>query len=114
MVSTAVENTFNNHVVAILGYLSQNYSHTSLEETAAFFGYAPNYLGKMLKNYTGKTYTEIITEYQMERACELLKENRLSITEISQEVGCFDASHFTRKFKKQYGISPTEYRSGKE
>ncbi len=110
IVTTATENTFNNHAVSILGYLSLNYNHTSLNDTAAFFGYAPNYLGKMLKCYTGKTYTEIVLEYQLENACKLLEKGDMSITDISQEIGCFDASHFTRKFKKKYGISPTEYR----
>lgn len=110
VVTTATENTFNNHVVSVLGYLSLNYNRTSLCKTAAFFGYAPNYLGKMLKCYTGKTYTEIILEYKLENARELLEKNELSITAISQEIGCFDASHFTRKFKKKYGVSPTEYR----
>lgn len=110
IVTTSTENSFNNHAVSVLGYLSLNYYHTSLNETAAFFGYAPNYLGKMLKHYTGKTYTEIILEYQLENACKLLEKSDMSITDISQEIGCFDASHFTRKFKKKYGISPTEYR----
>ncbi|MCI6465689.1 MAG: AraC family transcriptional regulator [Faecalicatena sp.] len=110
IVTTSTESAFNNHVVSVLGYLSLNYNRTTLNDTAAFFGYAPNYLGKMLKRYTGKTYTEIILEYQLENAKRMLEENERSITEISQEIGCFDASHFTRKFKKRYGVSPTEYR----
>lgn len=109
VVTTPTETSFNNCVVSVLGYLSVNYNRTSLGETAAFFRYTPNYLGKMLKRYTGKTYTEIVQEYQLEHARRLLEEDRLSITEISQEVGCFDASHFTRKFKKKYGIAPHEY-----
>lgn len=109
VVTTATKNSFNNHVVSVLGYLSLNYNRTSLCQTATFFGYTPNYLSKMLKRYTGKTYTEIILEYKLKNARELLEKNELSITAISQEIGCFDASHFTRTFKKKYGVSPTEY-----
>lgn len=34
----------------------------------------------------------------------------LSISRISQEVGCFDSSHLSKKFRKRYGLSPKEYR----
>lgn len=51
-VTTPTETSFNNCVVSVPGYLSVNYNRTSLSETAAFFQYTPNYLGKMPK--TGK------------------------------------------------------------
>lgn len=34
----------------------------------------------------------------------------MNLAQISQEVDCFDASHVTKKFKKQFGMSPEEYR----
>lgn len=112
-VSTPVDSELNNCIVAVLGYLNVNYNRTNLEKTAEFFGYTPTYLGKMLKKYTGKNYKDIITDIQMRKAKELLDLNELSIAKISQEVGCFDNSHFNKKFKAAYGMSPREYRKNK-
>lgn len=60
--------------------------------------------------YTGKTFSSLISEIQMENAKQLLEETSMSITEVSEEVGCYDSSHFTRKFKKAFGITPNAFR----
>jgi AraC family transcriptional regulator len=51
-----------------------------------------------------------IVQRRLARATELLKEERLSITEISLEVG-MSHSHFSRTFLKRFGVSPSEYRT---
>ena len=99
----------NDLIVAVLGYLSVNYSRTTLTETADFFGYSTAYLSRMIRDNTGKTFNQIITELQMERAALLLKDGQMNLTEIAQEVGCFDSSHFNKKFKSFYGVSPKQY-----
>ena len=110
IVAESVQYTHDNHIVAILGYISVNYNQVTLKETAEFFNYSEAYLSRMLKKYTSKTFVQIVSELQMKHAKELIEAGKLSLAEISQEVGCFDASHFTKKFKKQFGISPDEYR----
>lgn len=109
-VASPIDTEFNSYVVSVLGYLGVNYNRTTLAETAQFFGYTPTYLGKMLKHYTGKNYKDIITDLQMKKARELLDAGKLSVTEISQEIGCFDNSHFNKKFKAAYGMTPREYK----
>ncbi len=99
----------NNLIISLLGYLSVNYTRTTLAEMAAFFGYSQGYLSRVIHENTGKTYNQIVTELQMEKAVELLREGNKSITEIAQEVGCFDSSHFNKKFKAVYGKSPGQY-----
>ncbi len=64
----------------------------------------------MLMRYTGKTFSCLITELQMEKAKQMLEETSMSITEVSTAVGCYDSSHFTRKFKKTFGMTPYAYR----
>ena len=66
-------------------------------------------MSRLIRSHTGKSFTEIITELQMERAAKLLTEGRLSLPEIAQEVGCFDSSHFNKKFKHIYGVTPKQY-----
>ena len=99
----------NNLIVAVLGYLSVNYNKATLEDTAAFFGYSNAYLSRLIHKSTGKTFNTIITELQMEHALEMMNKGKTNLTEIAQEVGCFDSSHFSKKFKKFYGISPASY-----
>jgi AraC family transcriptional activator of pyochelin receptor len=45
----------------------------------------------------------------LNRARLLLEENRLSITEISHQLGYSDASHFVREFSRQYGTTPGRF-----
>lgn len=110
VVAEPARQELDNHVVAILAYISVNYNQVSLRQTAEFFHFSEAYLSRMLKKYTSRTFVQIITELQMKHGKELLEEGKLNLAQISQEVGCFDASHFTKKFKKQFGMSPEEYR----
>lgn len=101
--------TPNDLIVSILGYIYANYNHVTLEETAKFFGYSTAYLSRSIHKNIGKTFNTIVTEIQMEHALSLLKEGKLNLSGIAQEVGCFDSSHFNRKFKSVYGIAPRRY-----
>lgn len=114
IISDPLDNSQESNIMALMGYLSVNYSHVTLKQAAQFFGYNENYLGKILMRYTGKTFSSLISEMQMENARKLLGETSMSITEISAEVGCYDSSHFTRKFKKAFGITPCAFRKNFE
>lgn len=109
IVPNQLSSTQNGLIVAILGYLSVNYNRATLAETARFFGYSPAYLSRTIKENTGKTFRSIINELQMEHAAEMLKSGQKSVTEISQEIGCFDSSHFNKKFKSYFGMLPKQY-----
>ena len=99
----------NGLIVAVLGYLHVNYSKTTLTDTAEYFGYSPSYLSRMLRDNTGMTFNAIINQLQMEHAAEMLLAGQKSVTEIAHDVGCFDSSHFNKKFKKYFGILPRYY-----
>ena len=114
IVPNATTHAQNDLIVAILGYLSVNYNRTTLSKTAEFFGYSPSYLSRTIHDNTGKTFNAIILQLQMETAARLLKETRMNLTEIAQEIGCFDSSHFNKKFKGYYGCSPKQYLAGEE
>jgi two-component system response regulator YesN len=47
---------------------------------------------------------------KMERACELIRQRRYRIYEISHKVGFDNAYYFTRVFHRHTGLSPSEYR----
>lgn len=100
-----------NNIMSVIQYISINYNNVSLKEIAQFFGYNEIYLGQMIRKYTNKSFCTIVSELQMKNASILLRESTLSVTEIGYEVGCYDASHFNKKFKKIYGLTPKQYRA---
>ena len=109
-VSEALDRKPDENVVAVLGYISVNYNKVTLKEVAKFFNYSESYMSRMLKKYTGKTFGALVNSLQMKCAAELLRTTEKSLSEIGQEVGCFDYSHFSKKFKKEYGMTPDMYR----
>lgn len=112
-VSTPKEQKIDDNIVAILGYLSVNYNRITLKEVALFFNYSEAYMSRILKKHTGKTFGMLIGDLQMKHAKELLENSDKALTDIAQEIGCFDYSHFSRKFKKEYDISPDSYRKNR-
>jgi AraC-like DNA-binding protein len=72
--------------------------------------YSAAHLADLFRNMTGTTLIARLTELRMERAKSLLIESDLPITRISLEVGYNSFSHFTQLFKRQVGVSPSDYR----
>ena len=56
------------------------------------------------------TFQILLSESRQEKAKALLKENKLSIQEISNLLGYADISHFSRAFKKWTNMTPSNYR----
>ena len=86
----------------------------NVQSIAQLLRISPNYLSAIFKAETGVRLTEYITNIKMREAARLLRETQKHITEITILVGYDNANYFSRIFKKQYGISPSEYRRGSE
>ncbi|MFP4484003.1 MAG: response regulator [Spirochaetota bacterium] len=69
-----------------------------------------SYLSSVFKAHTGMTVVEFLTNVRMEAAKELLASECLKSYEVATRVGFRDAHYFSLTFKKQTGITPTEYR----
>ena len=69
-----------------------------------------SYLSSQFKKEKGITLTGYITEKRMEYAVSLLRGSPLIIQEIAEQCGFLEDNYFRRLFKRQFGISPTEYR----
>lgn len=70
---------------------------------------SPDYIRKVFKNEIGVTMSEYIISLRMERAKELINSGKNSFAQIASEVGFYDASYFSRSFKRYFGVTPTEY-----
>ena len=82
----------------------------SLEMLAEQCQVSTSYLGRYFKNKTGSTPMRYVDIQKMEYAKKLLRETDDSLNEIVSKSGYIDASNFIRKFKKETGITPINYR----
>ncbi len=101
----------DSYIEAILAYITLNYNNITLQDTANFFGYDASHLGKKIKQYTGYNFATILSDLQVTNAKKMLESSSLSITEICNEVGCYDSSHLNKKFKAKYGKTPMQFRN---
>lgn len=93
-----------------LEYLDLNYSRIiQLSDVAAHVEVSSAYLSNLFSCHLGRSFTDHLTEYRIERAKQLLSEGHHSVKSISHMVGYHDPNYFSRLFKKQTGQSPTEY-----
>lgn len=93
-------------------YIKLNYfEKISIKEIADQLYLSPNYLSELFKKHTGKTISEYLTEYRLEKACQLLDHAEYRVGDVSGMVGIHDGRYFSNMFKKKYGMTPTEYRN---
>lgn len=71
----------------------------------------PKYFSKVLKEKTGKTASDWISEYVIMEASSLIKSTNLSIQQISDQLNFPSQSFFGKYFKQHTGVSPKEFRS---
>lgn len=98
-------------VDTVLKFIAANCSRQiSLNDVAEYVHLHPVYLSRLLKNKTGKTFKEILTEARLKKAERLLKNSSLKHYEIAEAVGFSDAQYFSQVFKKVYGMTPIEWK----
>jgi signal transduction histidine kinase/AraC-like DNA-binding protein/ActR/RegA family two-component response regulator len=66
-------------------------------------------LFKKIKAITGMSANDFVKSLRLKRATELLQENRYTVYEIAYMVGYENSKYFSREFKKQFGVTPSEY-----
>lgn len=69
---------------------------------------SPNYFGDLIRELTGDSATSYIRRFIMQRAQTLLA-GGATITEAAEQLGFAYPQHFTRQFKKYYGVTPSEF-----
>ena len=95
-------------------YIQNNYSKDiSLDDVSRTVNISPYYFSKIFKEETGEGFVEYLTGIRIEKAKELLNTTEYSIKEICSMVGYADPNYFSRSFKKNVGVTPTEYKDGK-
>ncbi|TDW96856.1 two component regulator with propeller domain [Dinghuibacter silviterrae] len=70
-------------------------------------------LYKKVKALTGLSVGDFVRQARFRKAARLLEEGRLSVYEVAYSVGFNDSKYFSREFKKQFGMTPSEYAKSK-
>ena len=95
-------------------YLDQNFtSPITLDSLSETVYISKHYLSHLFKEQTGVSPIKYLTSKRMEKACELLSETELPVSEVSKAVGYENPLYFSQVFKRIYGISPVKYRMGR-
>lgn len=94
----------------ILQYIEENYREGELGNLAEKLNCNIVWLSRMIKNLTGKTYTELIQNKRMNQAAYLLENTKITIADIGYYVGYENISYFYRTFKNHFGLTPRDYR----
>ena len=99
-----------NAVVSVLRYLEQHYRDASLTDIAGRLHYELPSLSRLIRQKTGRTYTELLQEKRLSQAAWLLRNTDRKVDEIANAVGYENISYFHRLFSARYGTSPRRYR----
>ena len=102
-----------NAVLHVLRYIEEHYADGSLTEIAARLHYDLPYLSRLIRQETGKKYTELLQEKRLSQAAWLLRNTDRKVDEISFSVGYENVSYFHRLFAARFGQSPKKYRDSK-
>lgn len=99
-------------VEKIIDYFEDHYEEKiSLDQIASNMYLSPFYVSKIFKAETGDTPIHYLIDIRLEKAKELLERDRqISIQEAAAKVGYDDAYHFSKLFKKKFGVSPSAVR----
>jgi YesN/AraC family two-component response regulator len=93
-------------------YICDYYAgHITNQTLSKHFGFVPSYISKLFREYKGMSPGEYLTRVRIAKAIELISHaNNVNVYDIAREVGFSDPSYFSRLFKQQTGMLPTEYR----
>ena len=102
-----------NAIFSALRYLEENYRDGSLTEIADRLHYELPSLSRLIRQKTGKNYTELLQEKRLSQAAWLLRNTDKNVDEIANAVGYENISYFHRLFALRFGMSPKKYRDCK-
>ena len=102
----------NSAVKKAMVYIQENYSRDiSLDDVSGQVNISHYYFSKIFKDETGENFIEYLTRVRIERAKELLVDANISVKEAGIQSGYSDPNYFSRIFKKQMDMTPSEYKA---
>ena len=102
---------YSNLVLSVMRYIEHQYAEDlSIQQIADELNVNVNHLTSVFRHETGSTPNAYIRQVRTRQAARLLVSTDLSIQDISNRVGVPDANYFIKLFKKEYAMTPSDYR----
>lgn len=111
--SRTVETVQDERYLEMLNYIQANYQTVTLKDMADEFHLSEPYISKYIKDKSGKTFGDLVTNAKMKKAKTLLRNSNMTVEAIAYAAGYQNVEHFDRQFKKIYQLTPLEYRNSK-
>ncbi len=83
----------------------------TLADVAGHVNLSPTYLSSIFHKHCGCTFAQYVVQRRIAKACELLQDFRLNVTEVGMQVGYSNLSYFNQVFKRHVGLPPGKYRN---
>lgn len=101
------------YVQEAMDYIRRNYQQPdiSVGTIAQDLGISEGHLSHTFKKETDCTLLNYLTRYRIHKAMELLRDCRVKVYQVAQQVGYRDIAYFSNTFKKLVGCSPSEYQN---
>lgn len=101
-IQTLIEHVFK--------YIQAHFTDGNLESMCHELGYNASYISRIIHQYTGKTFKQLVNDQRMNRAKLLLQESGLTISEVAEQVGIHNQTNFYKRFKSLTHLTPKKFR----
>lgn len=96
----------------LIRFVDENYMHKILlTDFAEAESCSLSYLSRFIKNTMNQNFQEYVTSVRFNRACQMIAAGEKKLLDVCMESGFSDYRYFSREFKRQYNMTPEEYRS---
>ena len=111
VVSKSVASSYEQDMILkVVNYIESSYKDAKLLTIADELKISVVSLSKLVKNYTGKTFKDLLQEKRINEAEKLILNTKIPVTEIIFSVGYENTNFFYKMFSLKYGCTPKEYR----
>lgn len=97
---------------SICNWLQDNYAEqVSRESVAVLFNISPNHLSRLFSQQGTMSFVDYVRWVRMGKARTILQKYHLPVSEVAKRCGYTDSDYFSRLFRRQFGLTPGEYRA---
>jgi AraC-like DNA-binding protein len=95
-----------------LDFMRQNlHRDISRDEVARHAGISPSHFSRLMKERSGRSFTELLRQCRVDLACDFLRRTEKPLVEIADDCGFCDQAYFTRVFQEVKGVTPRQFRA---
>lgn len=108
------QKSIRNDVLEALKYIEEHYNEDiTLPDVADYICISKNHLSYLFKKETGKTFSDYLIQYRIDKAKEFFSaDTKSTVSDIAEKTGFHDTGYFSKVFKKATGLSPNQYKKG--